>query len=230
MESPCQTCHLAEKVDPKNGSMLIASQEKLCISCHANAVRLSHPSGILPKRALPPQFPLDWKGTLTCSSCHTIHGSGAGLMRGTQRGAEFCHKCHDPPFFERMADKGDSVTASGHLDARQQRDNWDLPLDPFTLQCLGCHSEQAGGDRRVGLGNDGVLRHTSSSMNHPIGRDYEETAKQGGYHPINRLPPEIVLPDGKVGCISCHEGYSERHGKLVKANAGSALCFTCHDL
>ncbi|MEO5348094.1 MAG: cytochrome c3 family protein [Magnetococcus sp. YQC-3] len=228
--SRCQDCHLADKVDAKNGSLLVTTQEKMCVQCHANAVRLSHPSGFFPKRALAAQFPLDWKGTLTCSSCHTIHASGAGLLRSTQRGPAFCHECHDAKFFEAMADRGTSVTLSGHLDTRKQTEAVTLSLDAFTVQCLGCHSDQEGGDRRVGINMGGVLQHNKSSMNHPIGVNYEQTVRQGGYHPLTRLPPEILLPDGNVGCISCHEGYSGRHGKLVKSNAGSGLCLTCHDL
>ncbi|MBF0161300.1 MAG: cytochrome c3 family protein [Magnetococcales bacterium] len=230
LNSRCQSCHLADTVDAKNGAVLIASQEKLCVECHANAVRLSHPSGFLPNRILKDQFPRDWKGSLTCSSCHFIHGTGPGLMRSSKRGADFCHECHEPRFFEEMADRGASVLASGHLDARQQSANNDLPLDAFTLQCLGCHSDQEGGDRRVGLRKGGVLQHNSSSMNHPIGVNYAQTSRQGGYRPLELLPAEILLPNGLVGCISCHEGYSIRHGKLVRANAGSALCLTCHDL
>lgn len=225
-DSHCQDCHLAEKVAPDNASVLVASQEKLCVSCHANAVRLSHPSGFAPKRAFSPDFPLDWKGTLTCSSCHDIHAHEAGLMRSALQGAEFCHACHDQPFFDKMADGGASMTGFAHLDARDSVPG--LALDAFTLQCLGCHGEK-GEEQQVGIGRNGILNHLGSSMNHPIGVNYERAARRGGYHPVSRLPPEILLPDGNVGCVSCHEGYSTQHGKVVKGRGGS-LCLVCHDM
>ena len=227
MESRCQDCHVAEKVNKKNASLLVASQEKLCINCHANALQLSHPSGILPKRTLPSEFPLDWKGSLTCSSCHTVHDHKAGLMRSSLTGADLCLQCHDKSFFEKMADGGGSVTGFGHLDARASQP--ELSLDAFTLQCMGCHDDQ-GGDNRVGIGSNGVLNHFGSSVNHPIGGNYTEVTQGGGYYPINRLPSKILLPDGKVGCVSCHEGYSTVHGQLLKILGQSDLCLVCHDL
>lgn len=229
--SQCQDCHVAQNVGKENAAFLVASQEKLCASCHANAVRLSHPSGISPQRTLPSDFPLDWKGTLTCSSCHTIHAHEAAhetrFMRSPLRGADFCHACHDQNFFVKMADGGVSMTGSGHLDARKTTSG--LPLDPFTLQCLGCHDDQ-GGDLQVGVSMAGVVSHSGSSVNHPIGVNYERASRGGGYRPAARLPPEILLPDGNVGCVSCHAGYSTRHGKLLIPNDGSGLCLVCHDL
>ena len=47
---------------------------------------------------------------------------------------------------------------------------------------------------------------------------------------VTKLSKKILLPMGLVSCVSCHEGYSQNHGKLVISNAGSALCFACHDL
>ena len=37
-------------------------------------------------------------------------------------------------------------------------------------------------------------------------------------------------PDGGIGCVSCHAGYSAEHGGLVLPATGSGLCYACHDL
>ncbi len=227
-DSRCSQCHLSDQVTPDRAKSLLASQEKLCVSCHPKAIQLSHPSGFFPNRLLPQTFPLDWKGELTCSSCHEIHGKKPGLMRSMARGGAFCHECHDDAFFNRMPDHGASMVASGHLDAREKQPA--VNLDAYSLQCLGCHDEKGSNIPQVGLDGSGVMRHIGTSLSHPIGRLYANSISFGGYRPAANLPAVIVLPDGKIGCVSCHEGYSKKHGGLTVDNRGSALCLTCHDM
>jgi len=221
----CDSCHLAGKeVAPAQAHRLVASQETLCGGCHASAVRVSHPSGVTPKVKPPPGYPLDWKGDLTCSTCHQPHATGPGLLRGEKRGRELCAGCHNPAFFRDMKDQGTSVEQSGHLSAGVELRNIDL--DAYSLQCLHCH-ETLGDPRGVRVDLRGVLRHASGSANHPIGRSYQTAARFGGYRPAATLSKKIFLPGGKISCVSCHQGYSKDHGKLVIAKN---LCMECHDL
>ncbi|MBF0153177.1 MAG: cytochrome c3 family protein [Magnetococcales bacterium] len=230
-DSRCQDCHLTDQVIPERARMLVVSQEKLCAGCHPKAVQLSHPSGILPGRILPATFPLDWKGELTCSSCHVIHGSGSKLMRSASKGGAFCRECHNDAFFEQMSDRGSSMSGVGHLNARSDSSAVTVELDAYSTQCMTCHDDKGGSaPNRVDLNRGGVLRHFGSSLSHPVGRSYENAMKFGGYHPVSRLPASVPLPNGKVGCVSCHEGYSKKHGGLTVNNKGSALCLTCHDM
>ena len=224
----CGSCHLAGKeVRPEQASKLVASQELLCGRCHPDAVRASHPSGFAAKPGMPAQYPPDWKGDLTCSTCHLVHGTEPGLLRGGKRGKEMCLACHDAVFFNNMKDRGGSIEQSGHSNAVVALAN--AGLDPYSLQCLGCHGNQADANG-VSVGRNGLLRHASGAANHPIGMRYRESLKSGGFHQENRLSKKIFLPDGKIGCLSCHQAYKKEHGKLVIPNAGSALCFECHDL
>jgi predicted CXXCH cytochrome family protein len=223
----CQSCHLAgAQVKPEQAKLLVASQERLCGRCHPDAIKVSHPSGFIPKGKIPPEYPLDWKGDLTCSTCHTPHGNSPGLLRGSKRGRELCLACHDQKFFDKMADQGLSVI-SGHLNAGIRTGGADL--DPYSVQCLSCHGSY--GDRLgVQVDSNSVLRHSGDSLNHPIGVRYADAMRFGGFRPQAMLPKVIMLPGGRVSCVSCHEGYSQHHGKLVMPNTGSALCFQCHDL
>lgn len=226
LDKACNTCHLTSSGEVSGGhaDKLVASQEQLCGACHADAIRLSHPTGLKPNRALPAAFPLDWKGELTCSSCHDIHGDDEEeMLRGGKSGEAFCTQCHDQKFFEAMADHGDSIQQSGHLAARQEEAS---VLDAFSLQCLGCHGESG---QLVTVRGD-MVQHQGSDVAHPIGGVYAEIAANGGYREVAVLPAAIILPDGKVSCISCHQGYATVHGDLVIDNAGSALCLTCHDM
>lgn len=224
----CGACHLAgAEVDRAQPAKLVASQELLCVKCHARAVEVSHPSGFTPRRGLPAAYPLDWKGDLTCSTCHLTHGHEPGLLRGNKRAKAFCMECHDQTFFTSMKDAGTSLVISGHLDIGRGRGTVDI--DPHSMHCLGCHASSHSAGGSVSVGRNGVLRHSSGSAPHPIGRSYREASRKGGFHPEQQLAQKkIMLSDGKISCVSCHEAYKKEHGKLVVALDRSGLCLSCH--
>jgi predicted CXXCH cytochrome family protein len=60
--------------------------------------------------------------------------------------------------------------------------------------------------------------------------DYRSAQPQSTYRAAALLPREVFLPDGKVGCVSCHAGYSREHGRLVLTLDKSRLCMSCHAL
>ncbi|MDH5444208.1 MAG: cytochrome c3 family protein [Gammaproteobacteria bacterium] len=223
----CAGCHLAgQGTTAANASQLTSSQEALCGQCHRGALELSHPSGFRPNRKLPAEYPLDWKGDMTCSSCHNIHDGKAGLIRGDKQGKQFCLTCHDASFFSQMVDKGVSLQRFGHLAARKS--DMQRELDTYSIKCMDCH-QGSGEAPQVSVDARGVIRH-SGGINHPVGSDYEKASRSGLYKPVSQLRPGIHLPQGKVSCVSCHVGYSKKHGDLVMPNLRSALCLECHDL
>lgn len=223
----CADCHLGGRnVTAAQAGMLTAGQEALCGKCHAAALKASHPSGFAPKSKPPDIYPLDWKGDLTCSTCHEVHGRKPGLLRGARQGRELCLACHDADFFKKMRDGGASLMA-GHL---SKGVDGAPTLDAFSRQCMECHGQS--GDPRLAtlVDRNGVVRHASRSVNHPIGVNYQKAAGFGGYRPRKAVERTLFLPDGMISCVSCHHGYRKEHGKLVVANAGSKLCYECHDL
>jgi predicted CXXCH cytochrome family protein len=224
----CGACHIGgADVDAAQASKLVAAQELLCVKCHERAVQVSHPSGFAPRRSLPAEFPLDWKGDLTCSTCHVTHGWEPGLLRGKKRAKDFCIACHDPSFFRNMKDSGTSLVISGHLDIG--RGQGTIDIDAHSLHCLGCHAGSHSGGGSVSIGRNGILRHASGSAPHPIGRSYRDASARGGFHPEHQLAQKkILLSNGKVSCVSCHEAYKKDHGKLVVSLDRSALCLSCH--
>ena len=226
--SDCGACHIAgSDVDPAQASKLVASQEVLCVRCHERALELSHPSGFAPTRSLPAEYPLDWKGDLTCSTCHLPHGAEPGLLRGKKRAKGFCLACHDQAFFARMKDSGASLVISGHLDIGRGRSTVDI--DAHSLHCLGCHAGSYAGGGSVSVSRNGILRHSSGSAPHPVGRSYNDASRRGGFHPEHQLAQKkIMLSDGKISCVSCHEAYKKDHGRLVVSLNRSALCLGCH--
>jgi predicted CXXCH cytochrome family protein len=231
LEKGCSTCHMAgNSTTSKSASILKGNQEQLCGGCHETALKMSHPSGFTPKPGtiIPAEYPLDWKGELTCSTCHMVHSDMPGKLRGTLQGRDFCLACHDSNFFKKMIDGGESMILSGHL-GLPTTNTW-KSLDPYSVQCMECHGER--GDVVVdGNNNSGsifIVRH--ANKNHPVGVSYAEAANYGGYVPIFKLSKKIQLPNGVISCISCHEGFTKNHGQLVSTIEYSKLCYECHDL
>ncbi|MCB1908503.1 MAG: cytochrome c3 family protein [Rhodocyclaceae bacterium] len=225
----CADCHVSSgAVEASTARVLQASQERLCASCHPRAAVASHPTGVRPSMTAVADYPLDWKGELTCSSCHEIHGRHHGGLRGDKRHRDFCLACHRDSFFQRMADGGRSLAVSGHLDAVGLAGQPAL-LDPYTAQCMDCHGER--GDAQVEVAGAANTRHRGSGINHPVGVDYLKASGYGGFRDRAALDRAIELPGGLVSCISCHSGYSGRHGAVVQVAArGRSLCLECHDL
>jgi predicted CXXCH cytochrome family protein len=222
MDQNCSYCHLGGKeVDPARASRLIGSQELLCGICHTHNKIMSHPTGFKPVNPLPADLPLDWKGDLTCSTCHEVHGNMPSLMRGARQGKALCLACHEASFFTAMKDRGMSLRASGHALARL---NDSTGIDALSLHCMGCHNDRTDA-LGVQVSSDGLVRHNSGGANHPIAVAYPSG---GDYRPRGDLPKAIWLPDGKLSCVSCHQPYKKEHGKLVVTNEGSALCLQCH--
>lgn len=232
-EQACSSCHLAgDATSKENAHQLVASQERLCAgACHSNAVQVSHPSGIRPTFMVPPAYPVDWKGDMTCSTCHNVHGNNPGLLRGSARGRGFCMSCHDRGFFDKMIDQGASMISSGHNSSMSAKvDLASLDVDPYTVQCMSCHANSANLSGTT-IDSQQILRHSGKSVSHPIGRHYSEYARKGNnYKPESVVAQRLLLPDGRLSCVSCHQGYTKEHGKLRVGMRVSALCFECHNL
>jgi predicted CXXCH cytochrome family protein len=221
--SRCESCHLAgSDVTPETARRLTTTQERMCGRCHEGGVEASHPTGFVPERPLPAAFPLDWKGEVTCSTCHDIHEPAPGRLRVAKRGPGFCLSCHDAEFFESMPEAGVSLMASGHLDARSEPMQIGQ-IDPYSMQCVQCHED------RMSLPGDGIRGTFSASngtgmRNHPIGAMVR--VQVGGREARGGRDGEVLVPGGKVSCLSCHRGYSRQHGAMVTDDP--PLCLRCH--
>ena len=133
-------------------------------------------------------------------------------------------------FFRRMKDTGESLRRA-HLSQRASKDELALALDGASLACLDCHDGSVTVETIANVRGSIAMAYVSRASSHPIGMDYRAAARDTAlYHPMENLPPEVALPSGKVGCVSCHAPYKDRHGQLALSNARSGLCLSCHKL
>ncbi len=225
MALTCDTCHASTGgAIGEAPTARVTEQEAICANCHEGAREASHPVGFAPTRPLPATLPLAANGTMTCSTCHDLHKDQPRSLRPALAGRNTCLSCHAPSFFLSMADAGQSLVGRAHLDASGHP--WHT-LDPYSRQCLLCHSDSGPSLGQVASLSP-AIGHTSAAGNHPIGRSYLQAAEYGGYRSIFDLAEEILLPGGRVGCVSCHQPYSREHGQTPKTRAG--LCVECHAL
>lgn len=105
LNTECAACHVSGRnTTSSTATTLIGNQEQLCARCHSNSIQNSHPSGFIPppEYRIPAQYPLDWRGYITCSTCHDIHSNRPYRLRDNVRGRHMCLACHRQDFFEAM--------------------------------------------------------------------------------------------------------------------------------
>ncbi|MBE0602724.1 MAG: hypothetical protein IH611_03725 [Deltaproteobacteria bacterium] len=218
----CDGCHLSVSGGKR---IFTRDMDSLCGECHPS-LGLSHPTGMRPSFGLPPGFPLDWNGRLTCATCHDPHGGREYLLRTGKSGRSFCIGCHTAL----PGTHGDARQSAHTGSRRSPRGLEPAPaggsIDRTSLDCLSCHDAMSSRPADVRMGA-GVYNHAIGGS-HPVGVDYGKAFTRGGYRPPSGLGSDIVLFDGKVGCGTCHNLYSKRKYHLVADNARSALCLRCH--
>lgn len=71
--------------------------DAVCAGCHADEGP-SHRTGIVAKRPVPPTLPLAADGTITCATCHFVHGEATtseSFERIDNAHGELCLTCHE---------------------------------------------------------------------------------------------------------------------------------------
>ncbi len=112
--------------------------------------------------------------------------------------------------------------------------------------CLGCHDgtvavsgtnyiTQASAvwmlyDGGVKVGGQGSANPSSGLKgSHPIGITYNSaTLLPAAEFKDIAADPDVKLESSKVQCVSCHNAHNKFPNMLVKSNAASALCLSCH--
>jgi predicted CXXCH cytochrome family protein len=245
-EGQCNLCHVGMK-DP---SVLTREIDRLCLSCHPDNAKRSHPSGIIPSQELPAQYPM-MRGHMVCTSCHFPHprkgplptagadtpaagvtSPGPYMLRSARAGKTFCYSCHRAGFTTEAVDSHAISINKAHTNPKGLDFDQKQLLDDNSRECLSCHDGTVSTSTHTQIRSLSWQHKKDIGMSHPIGVDYEQVylSKQKYFHPPERLDPKITLINGKLGCETCHNHYSKEKKHLVMNNRGSRLCLSCHDL
>lgn len=233
-EGRCLECHLTIPGPGEAPRVFTKDISVMCKGCHKGVQEMSHPVDVKPSMQVTEKFPLDWKGDVTCATCHPIHQQGYGdfHLRARASGEAFCTLCHSS--LDKDIHRAAMGTAHVSSSTGAKYVAWinENTLDELSLKCMSCHDAAFSRDSLVEPPPSPGLFHNNSELglSHPIGVSYIEAKRkyQGAYRNMEELPPQIKLFGGQVGCGSCHNPYSKQHYELVMSNERSALCLACH--
>ncbi len=136
--------------------------------------------------------------------------------------SKLCQSCHD----------GVNATSVAHgYNGSNKHDLvnppvGDMPDTTSWPNCERCHTDIYLGRAPKWLGTD-------LTDDHPISIEYPTPSVDPNFN----IPPDLQdgwtddvrLVNGKIECITCHDVHNPDFAPfLVKSNAGSALCTTCH--
>jgi predicted CXXCH cytochrome family protein len=138
---------------------------------------------------------------------------------------------NDPAIASDISDNGGFSLISFERDNTGDQQGGDI--DSFSKDCVSCHDGLQASDVTVTYRNNPGSSRTGGHFNgsdHPIGMDYASYASLGRrYKPVTMLNPKMLLVNGKVGCLTCHNPLNPEKSHLVMSDRRSALCLTCHD-
>ena len=136
----------------------------------------------------------------------------------------FCSNCHSNSI--PLEKKHYAISGIAHPISTEPVVGNQGPIDHITMICLKCHSfGNIGPSADITIGDTQEIGHS-----HSVGVDFKDRAiidrELRSYAYVSKA---VVLREGKVGCLSCHNIYSKIPPMLALNNAGSSLCLTCHD-
>jgi len=249
----CDTCHtsnptdrISDNEDNTNVGDVKGDINKLCTSeCHNFEPSLNHPVGIKPEDMIPEDMPLDDHSHITCLTCHDDSGSSGTLsyfndsrqrLLSRPEGMQFCGSCHTQMSGTRREQSHWQFTTRAHLGSINLQsttfDDYAQTIDGLDLEsrtCLSCHDDVSVNIPPLNeTRRQRALRWTDMS-DHPIGMDYDNIVSRqpDDYKPL--FDQEIRLFNGKVGCGSCHNFYSQNKKNPAMNNNTAAFCRKCHN-
>lgn len=103
-------------------------------------------------------------------------------------------------------------------------------LDPISMECISCHDGTLAGSvhYRVNGPNYTAFNIKAVTGSHPVGMDYTRYTNKKDYAPFYELPKNMVLMDGRIGCLTCHDMLGKNMAYLSTDLNNSNLCFACH--
>ena len=102
----------------------------------------------------------------------------------------------------------------------------DIKLDESALRCMSCHDGATASDVTAVNGSAPFQISGMIDANHPVSMDYNENVfrKPQSYKSSATLNPDIVLVDGKVSCVSCHQLKTNKAEQIVTAQIELSNC------
>ena len=195
------------------------------------------------KKVLVFAFVLLGSASLCSTAFGSIQNSAHDFSNSNWAAGQICLPCHAPHNNQNQTGallwNHDVTEAQFTLYSSPSFDGVDSSGQPGGVSklCLSCHDGTVAIDAFGGatggtmISGDRMLG-TDLSNDHPISFTYDSAlaSTDGELLDPGSLPDTIKLFAGKMECASCHDVHDKNGNEtlLNVANAGSALCLTCH--
>jgi predicted CXXCH cytochrome family protein len=239
---------------------------ELCISCHDSSIRDSrssicndpgHQVGRVPSKRIkiPPAFPLDEKGALKCTTCHTPHAvteQSASMvtyfLRAPNENSSFCRTCHQQKLGGLA--KGNhpiDVTVNTNTAIISRAGGKFGTQKANQIICETCHRAHGGvNNKRLvlpveNISSTSVLCEVCHSKN--ALRPGETPGKERS-HPVDIRPGKgmqipknwsngekvVVGKNGEIVCRTCHKPHRamDKEFLLSDYKGKGSICVQCH--
>lgn len=105
-------------------------------------------------------------------------------------------------------------------------DMMDVQLDAVARGCMECHNGVGASHITVKNARSPLQISGMMNVNHPVGMDYNEHAyrKPRSYQSSASLDSNILLVDGRVSCVSCHQLKVDEEQQVAIAQIGNSNC------
>ena len=242
----------------------IEGKRLMCFSCHDGSVLDSrekifndpgHRVDNVPSSRvkIPATFPLDEKGRMQCSTCHTPHSTTrAGgtqttfFLRTANRDSSFCKLCHEAKLGGKAAGNHPVDRALKRLPPELARAGGKSGTAQ-TIICETCHIPHGGVNNKLlvlsvedpdtrsvlcetchsktpGQSDDASVHRTSHPIDRPVGAWVKvPKAWTGG-------AASVLGKKGELVCRTCHSphGAADKNALLVERNDRDSMCVQCH--
>jgi predicted CXXCH cytochrome family protein len=110
------------------------------------------------------------------------------------------------------------------------KDGESYEVDSFSFGCLSCHDGTNSPGHDIDFKNSGRSDFSGSNRrSHPIGMHYGSASYVNNQlQRLENLNPNMILIDGRVGCLTCHNPFNRQSPHLAVTMDRSNLCFSCH--
>lgn len=130
-----------------------------------------------------------------------------------------------------LADSNNPESMYGHIVPADYGKT--VEIDSFSYDCITCHDGMNASSYQLRFKNDARDRQIDINSvigSHPIGMHYKSyTYENRELKEIQNPDSGMILVNGKVGCLTCHNPLNPDKNHLVMSNVGSKLCFSCHN-
>jgi predicted CXXCH cytochrome family protein len=239
---------------------------ELCISCHDSSIRDSrssicndpgHQVGRVPSENIniPPAFPLDEKGALKCTTCHTPHAVTEEsesmvtyFLRAPNENSSFCRTCHKKKLGgEAKGNHPIDVTVNTNTAVITRAGGKFGTQKTNQIICETCHRAHGGvNNKRLvlpveNISSTSVLCEVCHSKN---ALRPGKTSGKARSHPVDIRPGQnvkipknwtngekvVVGKNGEIVCRTCHKPHNAMDKEFLLADhkGEGSICVQCH--